>query len=186
MVRKINRDLNLSHVRWFEKLKTEREASSQRKAQLLFHAPSDGMIGSVFFKVNEEVPPFAPILSIHPKTPSYIKGYIHEDVINNIAVNQKVKITPLAPKDLSVAQIGVVKSIGARIVEYPERLKKHRGIPVWGREILISIPKTGGLLLGERVLIAAEGSDSGGGVATTVNGFLDRVSSLFHLPMNQG
>jgi multidrug resistance efflux pump len=169
-----------------EKLKTEREALSTKKAELEFYASSDGMVGSVFFGVGEGVPSFEPILTIHPKTPSYVKGYIHEDVTNNIRVNQEVRIRPLSSNSKHLYLTGVVKSIGARIVEYPERLKRQHGISVWGREVLISIQQNSGLLLGEKVSIAAENENSQTSMVSAVDGFVNRVFAFLHAPIEQG
>ena len=169
-----------------EKLKTELEALSTEKAELVFYASSDGMVGSVFFGVGEEVPSFEPILTLHPKTPSYIIGYIHEDVTNYIRVNQNVKIRSLSVKSKHLRLTGVVKSVGARIVEYPERLKRQRGVSIWGREVLISIQRNSGLLLGEKVSVAVDREDSHASMISAVDGFVNRVFAFLHASVEQG
>jgi multidrug resistance efflux pump len=169
-----------------EKLKTELKALSMEKAELVFYASSDGIVGSVFFGVGEEIASFEPILTLHPKTPSYVIGYIHEDVTNHIRVKQNVKIRSLSVKSKHLRLTGVVKSIGARIVEYPERLKRQRGVSIWGREVLISIQQNSGLLLGEKVSIAVDREDSHTSMISAVDGFVNRVFALLHSPIEQG
>ncbi len=48
---------------------------------------------------------------------------------------------------------GRVSEIGARIVEYPNRLKANQNIPMWGQELFIKIPDDNKFLNGERVVV---------------------------------
>ena len=48
---------------------------------------------------------------------------------------------------------GRVSEIGARIVEYPSRLKANQNIPMWGQELFIKIPEDNEFLNGERVVV---------------------------------
>ncbi len=116
-------------------------------------AQISGVIGSVNFKEGEKVSPFAPIITLHTKSPSSIKGYIHENVYNKVSVDQKVMVASLSDKRNKVE--GVVIGVGSRIVEYPLRLRKRPDIQIWGREIIIKIPNENSFLLGEKVLITA-------------------------------
>jgi hypothetical protein len=51
---------------------------------------------------------------------------------------------------------GEVVGVGARIVEYPVRLRKAPDILMWGREVMIKIPVGNKFLLGEKVMITIE------------------------------
>ncbi|KRT56269.1 HlyD family secretion protein [endosymbiont of Ridgeia piscesae] len=137
-----------------EKLKAKRRSLDAAKSELFIHSPFDGMVGSVLFREGEDVAPFKPVITLHGKTPSYIKGYIHEDVFNNVHVGQQVWISPASNSDEPMA--GYVKSVGSRIVEYPDRLKRHQNIAAWGREVLVSIGQKNLLLLGEKVVVSAQ------------------------------
>ena len=48
---------------------------------------------------------------------------------------------------------GQVIEIGARIIEYPNRLKTNQSVTMWGQEIFIKIPDDNNFLNGERVYV---------------------------------
>jgi multidrug resistance efflux pump len=126
----------------------------EEKRQLFIPAQISGLIGSVNFKQGEKVSPFTPILTLHAESPSFVRGYIHEDVYSQVAVGQNVTVHSNHDRKHGVA--GVVVGVGARIVEYPERLRKRADILIWGREIIIRLPPQNRFLLGEKVLIALD------------------------------
>jgi HlyD family secretion protein len=109
------------------------------------------MIGMVKFKEGEKVSPFDTILTLHPAAPSYVKGYIHENVYSRVATGDTVEVRSFT--DNRQATTGKVAGVGSRIVIYPERLQKRVDIPIWGREVIIKIPDNNSFLLGEKVLI---------------------------------
>ncbi|MBN1577486.1 MAG: biotin/lipoyl-binding protein [Chitinispirillaceae bacterium] len=130
----------------------ELELLQQQRQQLVKTAPIGGMIGMVKFKEGEKISPFDTILTLHAAAPSYIKGYIHENVYSQVAVGDTVEVKSFA--DMKQGISGIVVGVGSRIVDYPERLRKRQDIPVWGREVLIKIPEDNSFLLGEKVLIS--------------------------------
>jgi HlyD family secretion protein len=121
------------------------------KKDLVKHSPITGVIGSVNCKQGEKVSPFDPILTVHSRSPAYVEGYIHENVYSRISVRDKVRVVSMANK--SAATIGEVVGVGARIVEYPLRLRKRPDIQMWGREVQILIPPENRFLLGEKLII---------------------------------
>jgi len=121
------------------------------KRDLLKHSPITGVIGSVNFKQGERVSPFDPILTVHSRSPAYVEGYIHENVYSRISVKDKVRVVSMANR--SAVTIGEVVGVGARIVEYPLRLRKRPDIQMWGREVQILIPPENRFLLGEKLII---------------------------------
>ncbi len=123
-------------------------------SKLNIYSQISGIIGSVNFKPGEKVAPFVPILTLHTKTPSFIKGYIYENVYTRVSVGNKVNILSMADGGSPIK--GTVVGVGARIVEYPLRLRKHPDLQAWGREIVVKIPETNPFILGEKVLINAE------------------------------
>lgn len=125
-----------------------------RKA-LVIPAQIGGLIGSVNFKPGEKVSPFAPILTLHAASPSFVRGYIHEDVYSQVSVKQLVEVQ--SNQDRKNRVEGVIVGVGARIVEYPERLRKRADILIWGREIIIRLPLDNRFLLGEKVVITMPG-----------------------------
>lgn len=135
-----------------ESLEKELFLLLEEKNKLFIFAQVSGMIGSVNVKEREQIAPFSPILTLHTKTPSTIRGFIHEKTYSRVSVGQKTRVISLADPGNSI--IGEVTGVGSRIVEYPRRLKEMLAIPVWGREVLIRIHKDNRFLLGEKVLIS--------------------------------
>lgn len=134
-----------------ERLEKELALLEQEKDNLTIYAQISGIIGSVNYKAGENVAHHNPILTLHTKNPSLIKGYIYEDVYTQINVGMDVNITSLTDSKTKIS--GSVVGVGSRIVEYPSRLRKHPDIQLWGREIMIKIPAANSLILGEKVLI---------------------------------
>ena len=132
-------------------LEEELNLLNAEKKDLLKHSPIAGVIGSVNCKQGEKVSPFEPILTVHTRSPAYVKGYIHENVYSRIAVKDKVRVVSMANRNASA--IGEVVGVGGRIVEYPVRLRKRPDIQMWGREIQILIPPENRFLLGEKLII---------------------------------
>jgi HlyD family secretion protein len=129
---------------------------TEDRKRLVIRAQAGGLIGSVNFKVGEMASPFAPILTLHTASPSFVRGYIHEDVYSQVGLKQKVKV--IGNQDRRNQVEGEVAGVGARIVEYPERLRRRSDIRIWGREIIIHLPADNRFLLGEKVLISIPGS----------------------------
>ena len=133
-------------------IKEELNLLLSEKEKLTIYAQINGIIGSVNAKEGEKVSPFTPIITLHTKSPSYVKGYIHEDVYNKVNVEQKVTIASFSDPNNTIE--GEVVGVGSRIVEYPVRLRKRPDFQIWGREIIIKIPSENNLLLGEKVRIS--------------------------------
>ena len=140
-------DLQITELE-HKKLELQRQA-----ADLTVQAKFSGSVGSVFYKQGEKVPPFEPILAVYSSAPNFIKGFIHEDLLNEVQLGQQVWIkSSRAAKDEAIS-CGVVTNLGSRIIEYPQRLKKNPMIAAWGREVMIHLKNPESLLLGEKVLI---------------------------------
>jgi len=134
-----------------EQLEKELDLLNQEKRKLHIYSHLSGIIGSVNFKPGEKVSPFAPILTLHTKNPSFVKGYIHENVYTQVSIGKKLNIKSQA--DFKNKTVGTVVGVGSRIVEYPIRLRKHPELKVWGREVVIQIPENNHFILGEKVHI---------------------------------
>lgn len=137
-----------------ERLEKELVLLRRENSQLNIYAQISGVIGSVNFKPGEKASPFAPILTLHAKTPSFIKGYIYENAYTKIKMGDKVDVASCNESACKIP--GQVVGIGARIVEYPVRLRKHPDFQVWGREVVIRIPENNPLILGEKVSIISQ------------------------------
>ena len=152
-----------------QRLEEELKLLRQESGKLNIYSQISGIIGSVNFKAGEKAAPFTPILTVHTRTPSFVKGYIHENVYNKMAINDKVNVISVADNRNLVE--GTIAAVGARIIEYPRRLRKHPDIPIWGRELLIKIPENNKFILGEKVLISSTKVDK--------MSFFDKIRSLF-------
>ena len=151
-----------------ERLEQELTLLSKENSKLNIYAQISGIIGSVNFKPGAKVSPFAPILTLHTRTPSFIKGYIYENAYADIGMGENVNVASLAIANRNIT--GAVVGIGARIVAYPERLRKHPDLQMWGREVVIQIPENNHFILGEKVLITS---------SVKKPGFADQLKQLF-------
>jgi multidrug resistance efflux pump len=136
-----------------QSLEKELKMLEKKKEKLLIFSLIDGVIGSIHFKPGEKASPFVPILTLYTKTPSYVKGYIHENLYNRISLGEKVSVKSGSGKNCCAE--GEVVGIGSRIIEYPQRLRKRPEIQMWGREVQIRIPEDNSFLLGEKVMVFA-------------------------------
>lgn len=136
------------------RLENELRMLLEEKTKLVIFSQIDGIIGSVNFKEGEKVSPFTAIVTLHNRSPSYIKGYIHENVYNKVTFGQQVRINSLTDKGNNTS--GQIVGVGSRIVDYPIRLRTRQEIPIWGREVIIKIAENNHFLLGEKVLIKSQ------------------------------
>lgn len=127
----------------------------EEKLKLRIVSPIQGVIGSVNFKEGEKVSPFTPIMTLHTRSPSYIRGFIYENIYNKVSIGQIVKITSVADRQNRIE--GEVVGIGSRIVLFPERLWRRPDVQLWGIEVQIKIPEHNSFLLGEKVTITPAG-----------------------------
>lgn len=138
-----------------EQLEEKLSLLKLEKSKLNIYAKISGIIGSVNFKPGEKVAPFVPILTLHTKSPLFVKGYIHEDVYSHVSIGQRVDVRSLTDTESSIT--GTVVGVGARVVEYPVRLRKNPNVQAWGREVVVEIPEDNPFILGEKVLINVSG-----------------------------
>ena len=137
-------------------LKQRRAELKRQTTELVVRAQLDGRVGNVMYKAGDTIDAFKPIMSIHALKPERVKGYINENVYNQVQAGQPVWITSLASNNNITTYTGIVDNIGNRIVEYPNRLKKNKMIPTFGREVQIKIDQTNTFLLGEKVHIGLQ------------------------------
>jgi hypothetical protein len=123
----------------------------KQKNELNVFAEFDAIIGSINVKVGEQIPAFTPLLTVHNSSPSVIKGYIHENVFNQVQESQILIASSIAdPRKKIEAK---VISLGRRMVEFPSRLLKNDLIPIWGREVILKIPVDNPFLVGEKIYL---------------------------------
>ncbi len=109
-----------------------------------------GTIGSVNAQSGELLSPYSTILSIYESNPSVIKAIMNEGYHYKVQVGQMVLVES-SNRDYRIE--GKIIEVGARIIEYPNRLKTNQNITMWGQELFIKIPEENNFLNGERVFV---------------------------------
>ena len=118
--------------------------------QLIKTAEIHGTVGSVSAQQGELLSPYTTILSIYESNPTAIKAVMNEGFEYEIEVGQMVKVEST---NRNYKIDGKIIEIGARIIEYPDRLKANQNIQMWGQELFIKIPEDNKFLNGERVAV---------------------------------
>ncbi len=139
------------------KLLEKKKFLFQDEIKLTVHAPIDGAIGSIRFNEKESIKAFETFMTMHDNYPTYVTGYIHENVVGHLEIGQEVEIEYVSEEYKSKIGVfeGNVKTIGSRIVNFPVRLKKYKIVPLWGYKVYIELPKND-LKLGQKVMISSE------------------------------
>ena len=134
-----------------ENLKKELEELKKQQQELIQIAKENWVVGDVNVRDGEKVSSFAPIVTLTHKSPTLVRGYINEQIYQNMDVGEAVKVTTLAGTGKAV--VGEVVGLSSRIVPFPTRMWKMPELPVYGREVTIKIPEANPFLLGEMVTI---------------------------------
>jgi len=114
-------------------------------------APSDGLIGNIHCKEDEKIASFNTLITFYEESPTLVVGYIHEDLLLKININDIINVFSTSRPEIS--NTGVVKNLGSRIVEIPPRLRKIKELKTFGREIIIEIPPDNPFLQKEKVTL---------------------------------
>ncbi len=137
-------------------LEEERSFLERRRNNLYVFAEIDGIVGSVNFKRGERAPAFSSLVTISPDSPTFVQGFVYEQLRSNVKPGSRVEINSATNPGTIVR--GRVVSVGSRFVEIPVRLAPASGSSQnsgsWGREVMVEIPADSALLLGEKVQIS--------------------------------
>lgn len=132
-------------------LEGELDYFEQRKDRQTIVAPTDGLIGNIHCKEDEIISSFSTLVTFYEESPTLVIGYIHEDLILKININDTIDIYSGSRPEIQ--NVGVVKTLGSRIVEIPPRLRKVKELKTFGREIIIEIPPNNPFLQKEKVIL---------------------------------
>jgi len=132
-------------------LEVQLEHLKDRKEDQIIVAPTDGLIGNVHCKEGEKIASFGTLITFYEESPTLVVGYIHEDLILKINIDDVIDIYSSSRTDIQ--NKGIVKTLGSRIVEIPPRLRKIKEIKTFGREIIIEIPPENPFLQKEKVIL---------------------------------
>lgn len=135
-----------------ENLKKELAELQKQQDELIQIAKENWVVGDVNVRDGEKVSSFAPIVTLTHKRPTLVRGYINEQIYQNMDVGEAVKVTTLAGTGKAV--IGEVVGLSSRIVPFPTRMWKMPEFPIYGREVTIKISEDNPFLLGEMVTIS--------------------------------
>ena len=147
---KIHEEETKSYVMQLSLLEKEMDVLMLEEMELIKTAEIHGTIGNVNAQVGELLSPYTTIMSIYESKPTIIKAFMNEGSKYSMEVGKQVMVESTNRK-YSIE--GRVSEIGARIVEYPNRLKANQNIPMWGQELFIKIPDDNKFLNGERVVV---------------------------------
>jgi HlyD family secretion protein len=131
-------------------LQQELDVLLDEEQQLVKKAEINGTVGSVSVQPGELLSPYTTILSIYEKNPTVIKAIMNEGYSYDAHVGQQVIVES---SNRSYKIEGNITEIGARIIEYPNRLRSNQNIAMWGQELFIRIPAENKFLNGERVFV---------------------------------
>ena len=135
-----------------ENLKKELAELEKQQEELVQIAKENWVVGDVNVRDGEKVSSFAPIVTLTHKRPTLVRGYINEQIYQNMDMGEAVKVTTLAGTGKAVE--GEVVGLSSRIVPFPTRMWKMPEFPIYGREVTIKIPEDNPFLLGEMVTIS--------------------------------
>lgn len=122
----------------------------EEEQQLIRKAEINGTVGSVSVQPGELLSPYTTILSIYESNPTVIRAIMNEGYAYETQVGQSV-VVESSNRDYKI--VGSITEIGARIIEYPNRLKSNQNAAMWGQELFIRIPENNKFLNGERVFV---------------------------------
>jgi len=144
-----------------EKLENDRKYYEAEQEKLAIVAPSDGLIGNIHVKNAENLSSFSTLITFYEENPTLVEGFVHESLILKVNLGDEIEVSSSLHPEHKIN--GEVVGLGSRIVEIPERLRKMPNVKVYGREVLISIPKENLFLQKEKVvlnLIKNKGNES--------------------------
>ena len=134
------------------RLKNEMQhEKNQELIEISMIAPKDGLIGNVYCKEEEHFSSYKTLMSFYEPNPSMIKGFIQEDFIMKINIEDDIIVR--STKDQTIKYNGKVIGLGSRIVEIPSRLRKREDLKTYGREIIVSIPSENKFLQKENTIL---------------------------------
>ena len=138
----------LSRIKILEK---ELSYYNVKKENETILAPSDGLIGNIHCKEDEKISSFSPLVTFYEESPTLVIGYIHEDLL--LKVNLQDKVTVFSTSRPDIQNTGIIKTLGSRIVEIPPRIRKIKELKTYGREVIIEIPPDNPFLQKEKVTL---------------------------------
>jgi len=128
----------------------ELEWKLREEKRLNKYATFSGVIENVYVKEGEEVEAFTSLVSINPKHPSSVVGYLVGKKERDKQLGEVVTVKSLEQPQLEIQ--GKIIGFGA-VVELPDILEKDNSLTTFGLEIFIEIPEENPLVVGEKIIV---------------------------------
>jgi len=128
----------------------ELEWKLREETRLNKFATFSGVIENVYVKEGEEVEAFTSLVSINPKHPTSVVGYLVGKKDRDKKLGQIVIVKSLEQPALQVQ--GKIIGFGA-VVELPDILETDNSLTTFGLEIFIEIPEQNPLVVGEKIIV---------------------------------
>ena len=120
------------------------------KSRLNKYAAFPGVIGNVYEKQGEQIEAFSPIISINPKHPSSVVGYLVGKKDRDKKLGERVVVRSLEQPRIEAS--GTIIGFGS-VVEIPDILERDSSIKTFGLEVFIEIPEKNNLAVGEKIIV---------------------------------
>lgn len=133
------------------KLQKELEVLRQSEGELTVVSSDKGMIGQLDFGAGDRIPQFTPIVKFYDEHPSIVIFYIGDQQLTLLNEGDSLWIESINTPGFKFK--GAISSMGNRITNLPERLKKIPEQRAWGREVQVQIPVVNPFLQGEKVKV---------------------------------
>lgn len=130
-------------------LQSEFALLQKDKNALLKIAATSGVVENVYVQRGEQINSFSPLLSVLPKNPISVTGYLEtEQALPAIGTGVKVISSTNKNKTCQAKVIGY----GA-VTSLPDILQKATALKAFGKEIFIELPQQNEFSTGEKLLI---------------------------------
>ena len=113
-------------------------------------AQTDGVVERVYVKPLEQVDSYTPLLSINPRHPTSVLGYLVGQKDRNRQIGDTVTVR--SSQESSLISTGLITGFGS-VVALPTILQNSSSITTFGLEIYVKIPEKNPLPVGEKVII---------------------------------
>ena len=142
---------DISQIRARQELATQELAWKERMLNNLTRiAQNDGVVERVYVKPLEQVDSYTPLLSINPRHPTSVLGYLVGQKDRNRQIGDTVTVR--SSQESSLITTGVITGFGS-VVALPAILQNSSSITTFGLEIYVQIPEKNPLPVGEKVII---------------------------------
>ena len=142
---------DISQIRARQELAIQELAWKERMLNNLTRiAQNDGVVERVYVKPLEQVDSYTPLLSINPRHPTSVLGYLVGQKDRNRQIGDTVTVR--SSQESSLISTGVITGFGS-VVALPTILQNSSSITTFGLEIYVQIPEKNPLPVGEKVII---------------------------------